>query len=269
MVRQYLLFCDCVGHLSPIGLFPLNGHFKANDASAYRIPGGHVVLAKQAEGVYGQPDGSYIFSAGSYILIENKGNLDLPHSATILFWVKSQFVDHSHNLLSYSGASNSGASPETGFALSLKARSEGYALLALGYCQSCDLNIFETQVKIQYDKWWYIGVIYNHESKYLYFWKEDHIEYEKSAPGIGFMLHTQGLDLLLGEKLSHWEFNMSIACVQIYNVALDARQIDAARNICENLDSGEKHKYLCLHILYLLKRAPWRSFILGGFRCGA
>ena len=264
MVRQYLLFCDCVGHLSPIGLFPLNGHFKANDASAYRIPGGHVVLAKQAEGVYGQPDGSYIFSAGSYILIENKGNLDLPHSATILFWVKSQFVNHRHNLLSYSGASS-----ETGFALSLKAQNKRYALLALGYCQSCDLNIFTTQVKIQYDKWWYIGVIYNHESKYLYFWKEDHIKYEKSARGIGFMLHTQGLDLLLGEKLSHSEFNMSIACVQIYNVALDARQIDAARNVCENLDSGEKHKYLCLHIPYLLERALWHSFILGGFRCGA
>ena len=71
----------------PVALFPLDGTYGTKEIDG-RQPDGIPENVTLAPGPDGEQNGSYEFSAKSYIKFPNNGTLDIKHSFTILFWGK-------------------------------------------------------------------------------------------------------------------------------------------------------------------------------------
>lgn len=228
-----------------VAIFALDGETKTKDITRNNPPGipSHV---RPAPGPDGNPKGSTQFfgSSNSYIEFPNNGKLDTRRSITILAWIYHN--GRSGPIFNYDrrgfGVHLWMVGPRVLFVRFVK-RSRGRTSSVATY-----------STKPRYRAWNYIGATYDYNTGVATLWLDSKPVARQS---IGRFELATNYPIRMGARIGDKRaFRGRISCLQVYSIALNAKQIRGARKRC-----FKKCKFLyffCLvlksYISSLLKR---------------
>jgi len=202
----------------------LNGKYETEEIKGRQSDGmsGSVYLAP---GLKGQADGSYRLEgqAGSCIEFPNHGGLDVEDSTTILFWMYPQATNGSI-------FKNKASDPS-----SINIRMESGKLLA----ELTDINHQRTSQLITnqplpLNQWHHVGLSYDHKTGMASLWLNGQQVVQQKI-WRGMALATQD-NLILGAKDGKGPyFKGQITAMEIYNVALSKKQMNAIGKACQSI----------------------------------
>ena len=182
-------------------------------------PQGIAKSVSLANGPDGKPNGSYQFHGNntSYIDFPNNGSLDVEHSITMLCWV--YFSQNTTGpLFIYSNNTNKSVG------MYIQKNKLLARITGMNKGQKFTLKL---KNKLVSNQWHYVGASYNHDAGKLNLWvngkKRRHQNVETQ------MTLATTYDLRMGSQGNYHFFMGRIAAVQVYNVALNKQQIEAAR----------------------------------------
>lgn len=209
------------GTLRAVGLYPLNALVKARDVSFSRNPTGRLYNVKPAPGPDGRQGTSYQFYGrrNSFITLPNRGKLDTRRSITILAYIFHS--GHSGPIVHYYargwGVHFWMINQRTIFVRFMKRRSRG-ATHSLA------------SRSIRPNTWQFVGTSYDHRTGVAKLFLNGRVIAKRR---IGRIRLATNYPIRVGAKIGDGRyFRGRISCIQIYNVALTARQIAARARRC-------------------------------------
>ena len=102
-----------------------------------------------------------------------------------------------------------------------------------------------TGVQLLLGKWTFVGFIYHLSTAKFHFYEENRMVAAKAAYFPPELLLSDGLDMIIGgvrNTSREQHYNFHIACVQIFNVTMNARQVLALSDSCRTLPAGEEER---------------------------
>ena len=204
----------------PIAFYPLNGKYKTGEIK-HRLPEGTLGGVNLAAGHKARAKGSYQFlcQADSYIEFPNNGGLDAKDSITILFWMYPQ--NTSGPIFSYKTSNPWG----------IHMRMESGKLLAhfthRNYQHTPQLI---TDQPLQLNQWHQVGWSYDYETGMASLWLNGKHVVQQNI-GVGIPLATQDNVILGATGGDGPYFQGRITAMEIYNVALSKKQINAVGKV--------------------------------------
>lgn len=204
-----------------VAIFPLDKESKTKDITKNNPPG-IPSNVRPAPGPDGRPDGSTLFfgSTNSYIEFPNNGQLDTRRSMTILAWVYHN--GRSGPIFNYD---------RRGFGVHLWMA--GPRVLFVRFVRRSHRSTSSVATyskKPRYRAWNYIGATYNYNTGVATLWLNSRPVARQS---IGRFDLATNYPVRMGARIGDRRaFRGKIACLQVYSVALTAKQIRGARKRC-------------------------------------
>ena len=219
MADNSFVFLVFSGTLRAIGLYPLNTLLKARDISFSRNPPGHLHNVKAAPGPDGRQGTSYQFYGrhNSYITLPNNGKLDAKRSITIL--VHIFYSGHSGPIVHYYARG-------WGVHLWIKKKKlfARFTRRKNGFTQSLSSGAVKPNM------WQFVGTSYDFRTGVAKLFLKGRVI---ARHRIGRIRLATQHPIRVGAKIGDGRyFRGKISCIQIYNVALTARQIAARERRC-------------------------------------
>ena len=212
-------------HPEPVALYPLSVKYQARDVIGGNLPG-IIKNVVPAAGPFNQSGNSLSFNGtpDSYIEFPNNGKLDTENSMSLLAWVLPQAAGPIFNYKTDGWGVNFWmARPRKLYARFVDRTQR--ALLP---------EIKSTHIKP--NKWNFVGAVYDQNSGQASLWINGKQEDEQFIGNITLATnYPVRMGARLGEKRN---FRGRISCMQIYNVALNRRQIKDAKLKCKSLSSA-------------------------------
>lgn len=212
--------------VQPLAVYPFNNQFKTRDAIG-KAPEGVASNVVLAQGYKGEVSGSYQFqgNANSYIEIPNNENgvLDIKGSITILAKV---FIQQRGPLFNY--------------------KIDGWGVhfwivngpkLFVRVTKRDNLG-FTTHLEtsLQKNQWKSLGFSYDSSSGVVSLWVDGN---QAASNNIGKFDIATNYAIRIGAKKGDTRyFKGRIACIQIYNMALNKDQVSAAMNYCDRYNTN-------------------------------
>ena len=220
-----VLYLAVISVPDPIALYPLNSKYETREINN-RQPHGVPVGVSLAAGPNGKPNDSYQFAGqpDSYIEFPNNGSLDVQHSITMLCWV---YLENS----SYeSGPLFDYKNPKVYWGVRLGISS---GKLAARYTDRSDLNTnyelkLDTVQSLALNRWHYVGSSYDYHTGNATLWLNGTAVQELHFKA-NMSLATQDL-VRMGAITDLVSFKGRITAMQVYDVALTAKQINEVKN---------------------------------------
>jgi len=202
-------------------VFPFNSRTRGKDVGKRRNPSAKLVGVRPAPGPDGNRRTSYQFFGrpNSYVEIPNNGGLDAVNSITVLAWVFNQ--GKAGPILNYHpagwGVHIWMVSPRTLFVRFPRRRGRVLTRVLLSK-------------RMRPNKWKFIAANYNRRTQFA----EVYIDGVRVARRrVGRIQLATNYPIRIGSRKNDpRSFKGRIACVQIYNKALNGRQIRARKNVC-------------------------------------
>lgn len=221
-----------------VAIFPLDKESRTKDITKNNPPG-IPSNVRPAPGPDGRPDGATLFtgSSNSFIEFPNNGKLDTRRSMTILAWIYHN--GRSGPIFNYDrrdfGVHLWMVGPRVLFVRFVK-RSRRRTSSVATYSR-----------KPRYRAWNYIGATYDYNTGVATLWLNSRPVARQS---IGRFDLATNYPIRMGARIGDRRaFRGKISCVQVYSVALTAKQIRGARKRC-----FKKSKFynLCCYFIFLL-----------------
>lgn len=221
-----------------VAIFPLDKESRTKDITKNNPPGIPSDV-RPAPGPDGRPDGATLFtgSSNSFIEFPNNGKLDTRRSMTILAWIYHN--GRSGPIFNYDrrdfGVHLWMVGPRVLFVRFVK-RSRRRTSSVATYSK-----------KPRYRAWNYIGATYDYNTGVATLWLNSRPVARQS---IGRFDLATNYPIRMGARIGDRRaFRGKISCVQVYSVALTAKQIRGARKRC-----FKKSKFynLCCYFIFLL-----------------
>ena len=202
----------------PVALFPLDGTYGTKEIDG-RQPDGIPENVTLAPGPDGEQNGSYEFSAKSYIKFPNNGTLDIKHSFTMLFWSQTFKANSTSPMVSYYNMEKS----DLGVAIGTL---QGKLLCFLSNGKYLFASHTSAMVA---DRWYYIGLSYDNDTRNAAVYLDGEvITTEQLSKDASY--ETQ-YPLFAGYVSSEYSsFDGRIAWIQLYDVALSVEQVKAVQH---------------------------------------
>ena len=202
----------------PIALYPLNNQYKTRELEN-RQPQGTPVGVTLAAGPNGKAGGSYQFTgqANSYIEFPNNGGLDTERSITMLCWLYPQSTDGPIFNYKTSGLWGVHMWMVLGKLFARFTKRNYQFTQPLITCKPLSLN-----------QWQFIGASYDYNTGVTSLWLDGQRAVQTNI-GAGLTLATQDNVRMGAKEGVRWYFRGRIAAMQIYDVALTKRQVNAVK----------------------------------------
>jgi len=202
----------------PIALYPLNSRYKTRELEN-RQPQGTPVDVWLVPGPKGKAGGAYLFlgRADSYIEFPNNGGLDTERSITMLCWLYFQGYDGPIFHYKTSGSSGVHMWVVSGRLFARFTKRDYQSTQPLITSEPLSLN-----------QWQYVGASYAYNTGVASLWLDGQRVLQTNI-GAGLTLATQD-NVRMGAKEGDRRYFMGgIADMQIYDVALTKRQVNAVK----------------------------------------
>ncbi|KAI8490000.1 hypothetical protein Bbelb_323610 [Branchiostoma belcheri] len=213
-----------------VAVWPLNAKYGASDATG-KGNDGTAVGTQLAPGPYGNAGGAFLFagSSESYVEIPNHGPLDVQFAYTILAHIYPTGSDGP--IFDYEGVQE----VAWGFAVHLWQK-EGVAIFMRPVGRSGQFPRHSWAKRIEPNAWNYVGGTYDTQTGRGSVWHNgerlDDIYY-----GV-WNLATNYPVRIGSKKWDNRRYAGRVACVQLYDYAMTAEQIAAARDVCRGDGEG-------------------------------
>lgn len=225
--RKYLRFFFFVAYPKPVALYPLSAKYQAKDVIGGNTAG-IVNNVTPAAGPFNQSENSLSFlgTPNSYIEFPNNGKLDTKNSISLLAWVLPKRAGPIFNYKTDGWGVNFWmARPRKLFARFVD-REQRVHLPAI------------KSTHIKPDKWNFVGAVYDQNSGRASLWINGKLQDEQS---IGNISLATNYPVRMGARIGdRRNFRGRISCMQVYNEALNARQISVAKWKCRSLETINK-----------------------------
>ena len=204
-------------------MFPLNGQTRGKDISVYRNRGARLSGVRFTKGPDGTPDGAVqLFGRpNSYIQFPNRprGKLDAYKSITLLAWIYHE--GRAGPIFNYNirgwGSHFWMTGPRTLFARFMPRRGRKMPAAVVSR-------------RVKHRKWQFVGASYDYRTGIAKLWLNGNMVAKKR---VGRFLLATNKAVRMGARIGDRRyFKGRIACMQVYNKALTARQIAARRLRC-------------------------------------
>lgn len=212
-------FLTVTGSAAARAIFPLSGLTRGRDISINRNAAARLVNVKPAPGPDGLPLGSFHLQgiANSYIYFPNTGCLDTKNSLTIVLWV---YPEGRGPIFHYF---------PKGWGVHLWMKNTR-TLLVKFVPRSLQTISVVTSRKIRPRAWNYIAATYDHVTGLATLWND---AIPISQRNIGKIQLATNYPAISGKKLRDRRiFRGRIACLQIYDRALNGRQLRSIKKKC-------------------------------------
>lgn len=212
-------FLTVTGSAAARAIFPLSGLTRGRDISINRNAAARLVNVKPAPGPDGLPLGSFHLqgTANSYIYFPNTGCLDTKNSLTIVLWV---YPEGRGPIFHYF---------PKGWGVHLWLKNTR-TLLVKFVPRSLQTISVVTSRKIRPRAWNYIAATYDHVTGLATLWND---AIPISQRNIGKIQLATNYPAISGKKLRDRRiFRGRIACLQIYDRALNGRQLRSIKKKC-------------------------------------
>ena len=212
-------FLTVTGSAAARAIFPLSGLTRGRDISINRNAAARLVNVKPAPGPDGLPLGSFHLQgiANSYIYFPNTGCLDTKNSLTIVLWV---YPEGRGPIFHYF---------PKGWGVHLWLKNTR-TLLVKFVPRSLQTISAVTSRKIRPRTWNYIAATYDHVTGLATLWND---AIPISQRNIGKIQLATNYPAISGKKLRDRRiFRGRIACLQIYDRALNGRQLRSIKKKC-------------------------------------
>jgi hypothetical protein len=207
--------------LTPLAIFPFNSRTRGRDIGRRRNPSARLVGVRPAPGPDGKRRTSYQFfgKPKSYIEIPNNGGIDPVNSISILLWVYTQ--GKPGPIVNFHPA---------GFGMHIWMVSRTALFVRFPRRRGRVLTKVLLTKRMEPNKWKFVGATYNRRTEYA----EVYIDGKRVVrKRIGKIHLATNYPIRLGSRKGDTRrFKGRIACLQIYNTALNAKQIRARKNVC-------------------------------------
>lgn len=207
----------------PLALYPLSAKYQAKDVIGGNTPG-VVNNVVPAAGPFNQSGNSLSFlgTPDSYIEFPNNGKLDAKNSISLLAWVLPKQAGPIFNYKTDGWGVNLWmARPRKLFARFVD-REQRARLPAL------------KSTHIKPSKWNFVGAVYDQKSGMASLWINGKLEDEKDIGNISLATnYPVRMGARIGDKRN---FRGRISCMQVYNEALNSRQIGVAKWKCRSFE---------------------------------
>ena len=201
-------------------MYPLNAKLKAHDLIGENIPG-KLSSVRPIKGPFGIPGGSsqFLGRTDSYIELPNNGGLDTKSSITLLAWVYPQtagpIIDYKTN----------------GQGVHMWMANPRKLMARFGPRGSRTSSFSLSSSSVTPLKWNFLGASYDHDTGKASLWIDGKLAAIKN---IGVFKLATTYPVRMGDNTGHSRhFRGRIACMQVYDKALDSEQILAARDLCK------------------------------------
>ena len=202
----------------PVALFPLDGTYGTKEING-RQPDGIPYGVKLAPGPDGEQDGSYEFSAKSYIKFPNNGTLDIKHSFTMLIWSQTFKAKSTSPLVSYYNMEKS----DLGVAIGT------YMGKPLCFLSNGKYLYASTTSAMVADRWYYVGLSYDNDTRNAAVYLDGKVIATKQSSKDAS--NKTQYPLFAGYVSSDYDpFDGRIAWIQLYDVALSVEQVNAVQH---------------------------------------
>ena len=220
---MYVLYIYVSAHPKPVALYPLNARYQAQDVIGGNVPG-KINNVIPAAGPFNHSGNSLSFLGrpDSYIEFPNNGKLDVKNSVSLLAWV---FPEKAGPIFNYKtdgwGANVWMAMPRKLFARFVD-REQKALLPAI------------KSMHIKPNKWSFVGAVYDQNSGLASLWINGKQEDKKHIGNISLATnYPVRMGARIGDKRN---FRGRISCMQVYDVALNWKQINDAKMKCKSFE---------------------------------
>ena len=203
-----------------LAVFALDGPRRGRDISRSRNPSARLIGVTPAPGPDGRPDGSMQFygRSSSYVEIPNSGRLDARYSITILAWVYHS--GRAGPIFNYN---------PRGFGVHLW-MVRPRELFARFVRRDGRFTRPVRSRKLKYKAWNYVGATYDERTGKATLWLNSR---PIAVQRIGRVRLATNLPVRIGARHGDRRYLKGrVFCVQLYSVALNAKQIEEAKKKC-------------------------------------
>ena len=210
-----------LGPVRAVALYPLTSRTRGRDISRFRNPSGIVKRVRLAPGPDGKPHGSYYFLGRpySYIQFPNRGKLDTRRSTTLLAWIYHQGRAGPifHYMPNGWGVHFWMVSPTTLFVRFTRRRGRRSTRAVMSR-------------RVKHGRWQFVGATYNQRTGRAKLFVNRRFT---ANTYIGRIRLATNYPVRMGAKIGDRRyFRGRISCMQVFNRALNARQILRRKRKC-------------------------------------
>ena len=214
-----------------VALYPLNSRTKGRDIGPRKNKPGRPRGIRLSPGPDGFPRGSFYFSGrrDSYTYFPNNGGIDTRNSITLLAWI----FPESGGPIFYYRPRGSGVS------LWVIRRNTLYAK----FVRRSGKGEFVLRTRgLRLRTWNFVGASYDSKTGLATLWRESTPIAQRNI-GRGLRLATNYPAIMGSRPGSRTNFRGRIACMQVFDVALNGPQMRKRRNVCfrgNDIDNSSK-----------------------------
>ena len=214
------ILSSSIGPPRAVALYPLNSRTQGRDIGPRKNKPARLTGVRLAPGPDGFPRGSFYFSGwrGSFAYFPNNGGIDTRNAITILVWIKPEKDGPIfHYNTQGSGVSVRIVRKKVLYVKFVRRSGKGsYVLKTVG---------------VRPRVWNYFGVTYDGRTGLATIWRES-TPLAQGNIGRGLRLATNYPAIMGSRPGSNTYFRGSIACLQVFDLALNGLQIRKRRNVC-------------------------------------
>lgn len=214
------ILSSSIGPPRAVALYPLNSRTQGRDIGPRKNKPARLTGVRLAPGPDGFPRGSIYFSGwrGSFAYFPNNGGIDTRNAITILVWIKPEKDGPIfHYNTQGSGVSVRIVRKKVLYVKFVRRSGKGsYVLKTVG---------------VRPRVWNYFGVTYDGRTGLATIWRES-TPLAQGNIGRGLRLATNYPAIMGSRSGSNTYFRGSIACLQVFDLALNGLQIRKRRNVC-------------------------------------
>lgn len=225
ILRCLLLFFPA--YPKPVALYPLSDTYQARDVIGGNTPG-IVNNVISAAGPFNKSGNSLSFlgAPNSYIEFPNNGKLDAKNSISLLAWVLPEQAGPIFNYKTDGWGVNFWMTRPRKLFARFVDREQRVRLPAI------------KSTHIKPNKWNFVGAVYDQKSGRASLWINGKLQDQRR---IGSVSLATNYPVRMGARIGdRRNFRGRISCMQVYNEALDARQISVAKWKCRSFERINK-----------------------------
>lgn len=217
-----------------MGIYPLSGIFQGRDFGRYKNPNARIYNAESTSGPDNLPAGSFKVRGLPNSYIKYVGKLDTVNAITVAFWLRPE---------------------SSGPVFVYKNDGSGFGIQMLS-SNTINVNFVSRRRKlikrlisrrVRSKQWNYMAVTYSRRTGYGTIWQDSAPIAQKYLGK--FQLATDRVAYTGRRPRSNTFFRGSIACVHVYNVALNGYQLQSLKRYCFR---GKIYTLICLFAVIVL-----------------
>ncbi|XP_032222040.1 uncharacterized protein LOC116604156 [Nematostella vectensis] len=210
------------GEPKPVALYPLNAEHKTRDISGNGLQSGIESGVTLVKGPDGREGGAYYFSgtSSSYVEIPYHAKVDTRYSLTVLLWIRPEHIGPIFNYF------RSTFGVHLWLVVQEKPRVFGKVITRYWVWE----NAVTTKVTLQLHTWYFVGFSYDYTSGWARVYLDGVMIGELNIGKVELATHRE--IRLAAVTHDGRYFRGAMGCLQIYNKALNLKQIRKSSGLC-------------------------------------